>query len=85
MFYAVIKSEPPIIAVQLGSWPPDEVSRKEMLMRLERHFMVPVRMVNWDESGEFRSFGSTCPEDMLTDEDMTWRKLDLPAEPEVPF
>ncbi len=52
---------------------------------LERHFMLPVALVSWDEAGVFWHRGEPIAEDLVTDEDLVWREFDLPAQADVPF
>jgi len=85
MFYTVIPTAPPMFAVQPNSPAISSVDAKELLEKLERHFMVAVALVSWDEAGQFRAIGHPCPEILITDEDLTWREFELPDEDEVPF
>jgi hypothetical protein len=85
MFNAIIPTTPPTVAVQVPAWPEDEQGRAELLTKLLNFFMIPVILVNWDEGGQFRSYGHPCPEHMLTDEDLSWREFELLPEPEIPF
>jgi hypothetical protein len=85
LFNAIIPLAQPIIAVQVDSAQIADPTGVEVLAKLEAYFMKPVVMVAWDENSSFRSLGFPCPESALTDEDLHWRKFELPTEPEVPF
>jgi hypothetical protein len=85
MFNAIIPTTPPVVAVQVPIWPGSDEERAELLFKLERFFMIPVILVNWDQAGQFRCAGHECRESLLTDEDLTWREFEMPSEPEIPF
>lgn len=85
MFNAIISLADPIVAVQADASQLDDPHGTELLEKLEAFFMRPVVLVAWDQDSRFISRGATCPEHMLTDEDLHWRYFELPAEPEMPF
>jgi len=85
MFYTVIPTTPPMFAVQPDSSRLSDVDAAELLLKLERHFMLTVVLVSWDEAGVFKSSGPAITEDQVTGEDLVWREFELPSEPEMPF
>jgi hypothetical protein len=85
VFNAIIPLAQPIIAVQVDAAQLPDPAGAELLAKLEAYFMKPVVLVAWDQDSRFCSRGFPCPESALTDEDLHWRKFELPPEPEVPF
>lgn len=85
MFYAILPTTPPIFAVQPDALHLPGEKAEELLPMLERHFMLPVALVSWDEAGVFWHRGEPIAEDLVTDEDLVWREFDLPAQADVPF
>jgi len=85
MFNAIIPLADPIVAVQVDAGQMHGVEGDELLHRLKTYFMKPVVMVAWDQDARFLSRGYPCPEHLLTDEDLQWRRFDLPGEQEIPF
>ena len=85
MFYAILPSTPAIFAVQPDSPDLSDVGSAELLAKLERHFMLPVALVTWNDSGTFRCFGHSIDEEAVTSEDLVWREFALPTESDLPF
>lgn len=63
----------------------EHAEHADLLAKLERHFMSPIALVSWDQEGQFRCYGAPCSEEDASSDDLIWRRLDLPAEPEIPF
>lgn len=85
MFYTILPTTPPTFAVQPDSPDLSDVHSAELLAKLERHFMLPVALVSWGESGAFRRFGHNIDEEAVTSEDLVWREFALPTESDLPF
>jgi len=85
MFNAVVPLAQPIIAVQVDATELAAPSARELLSRMETHFMCPVVLVAWDADARFISLGFPCPENALINDALEWREFDLPPEPEMPF
>lgn len=85
MFNAIIPLANPIVAVQVDAEQMRGNGGIELLAKLELYFMKPVVLVAWGEDSKFMTLGVACPESLLTDEDLQWRKFELPPEPEIPF
>jgi hypothetical protein len=85
MFYTIIPETPPVFAVQPNDPTLNAFSAGELIGRLQKHFMSRIVLVSWDQAGQFKSYGHSLPESVLTDEDLQWREFELPAEPEIPF
>lgn len=85
MFNAIIPLAQPIVAVQVDSDQLADPAGAELLAKLEAYFMKPVVLVAWDPGSNFLSRGFPCPEESLIDDDLQWRKFELPPEAEIPF
>jgi hypothetical protein len=85
MFFTIIPESPPVFAVQPNDALITAQSAAELIERLERHFMSPIVLVCWDQSGQFQRYGYPASEEAVTSEDIQWREFELPPEPEVPF
>ncbi|GEM_PF-4623246 len=85
MFYAIIPSKPPVFAVQPNFPDLQRAEHADLLAKLERHFMSPIALVSWDQDGQFLCYGTPCSEEDASSDDLIWRRLDLPAESEIPF
>jgi hypothetical protein len=85
MFNAIIPLAQPIVAVQVDASQLADPRGAELLAELEAFFMRPVVLVAWDQDSRFHSRGFPCHENQLTNEDLQWRKFELPPEPELPF
>jgi hypothetical protein len=85
MFNAIIPLAQPIVAVQVEADKLSGAAGAELLTRLEIYFMRPVVLVAWDRDSKFFSRGFPCTEEVLIDEDLHWRKFELPLEAEIPF
>jgi len=85
MFNAIIPLAQPIVAVQVEAAQLEGEAGAELLAKLEGYFMKPIALVAWDEKSRFVSRGYTCPESALIDDDLHWRRFELPPEPDLPF
>jgi hypothetical protein len=76
-----------VVVVEVKPEQFDGPESKELLTRLNQHFMKDVAMItpDWEAPEGIRACGLPCPIDILADPDLSWRSLELPAEADLPF
>lgn len=85
---AVGKWIAPFVVVDVDPADFDGPDFPRLLERLDKHFMMPVSVTtpDWESDSGVRVAGAYYPVDVLTDQSLVWRDLDLPPDPDdLPF